>query len=146
MERFFETFKDQLNIQKVDVKRYSPLTLAYIGDSIYDCMVKLFLVSGGNRSVNQLHRESKTYVKASEQALRLDALMPSLTEREQQIVKWGRNAKSQTIPKHATKSDYQKATAYECLLGYLLMDGDYERLLECIVEGIKYGETDTAID
>ncbi len=127
-----------MHMEEVDVRTYSPLSLAYVGDSVYDFLVKFYLVSKGNRSVNQFHRETKSYVKASEQAAILDRITPILNDEELRIVKWGRNAKSQSVPKNATKKDYQMATAFECLLGYLLLDRQYERLVECVTEGIKH--------
>ena len=138
MEHFFDSFRKQLNIENVDIRTYSPLALAYIGDSIYDCLVKLYLVGQGNRSVNDFHKLTKKYVKASEQAAILLKIEPMLNDEERRIVKWGRNAKSQTIPKHASKADYQMATSFECLLGYLLLNREYDRLVECIVEGIRH--------
>jgi len=137
MEGFFEEFRVRMKLDDVDVRQYSPLSLAYIGDSIYDVMVKFYLVSLGNRSVNQFHKLSKGYVKASEQAAILERIRPILSEEELKIVKRGRNAKSQTMPKNATRKDYQMATAFECLLGYLLLNKEYQRLMECVVTGIE---------
>ena len=140
MEKFIETFLEQIGVEfeAVDIKQYSPLTLAYIGDSIYDFMIKFYIVRQGNRSVNALHAVTKKYVKASEQAKILANIMPILSDEEQRIVKWGRNAKSQSVPKNAKRSDYQMATAFECLLGYFVMTKNYQRLLECVVKGINH--------
>lgn len=138
MEKFFDEFRKQMHMEEVDIRTYSPLSLAYVGDSIYDFLVKFYLVSQGNRSVNDFHRLTKEYVKASEQAAILDRILPILSDEELRIVKWGRNAKSQSVPKNATKNDYQMATGFECLLGYLLLDRQYERLVECVTEGIKH--------
>lgn len=138
LEHFFDVFREKLNIGDLDVRTYSPLSLAYIGDSIYDCLIKLYLVGQGNRSVNQFHKMSKEYVKASEQARILKSIEHMLSEEELKIIKRGRNAKSQSVPKNATKSDYQMATAFECLLGYHMINRDYDRIIECIVEGIKH--------
>lgn len=138
MEHFFDTFREKLNIGELDVRTYSPLALAYIGDSIYDCLIKLYLVGQGNRSVNKFHKLSKNYVKASEQARILKAIEPMLSEDELKIIKRGRNAKSQSVPKNAKLSDYQMATGFECLLGYLMITRDYDRIIECVVEGISH--------
>lgn len=137
MKEILEGFRKQLESEHQDIRSYSPLTLAYIGDSIFDFFIKYYLVSQGNRSVGEYHSLSKKYVKASNQALILEKIDTILSDEEKRIIKWGRNAKSQTIPKNATRKDYQMATAMECLLGYLLMDQQYERLLELIVVGIK---------
>jgi len=138
VEHFFDAYRKQLNIEDVDIRSYSPLTLAYVGDAVFDCLIKLYLVGKGNRSVNKFHKLSKEYVKASQQAAILESIEHILTDEEKRIVKWGRNAKSVSIPKNATKKDYQMATAFECLLGYLLVNKEYDRLIECVVEGIKH--------
>jgi len=138
LEHFFDTFRDKLNIGELDVRTYSPLSLAYIGDSIYDVLVKLYLVGQGNRSVNQFHKLSKNYIKASEQARILKAIEHMLTEEELKIVKRGRNAKSRSVPKNANLNDYQLATGFECLLGYHMINRDYDRIIECVVEGINH--------
>lgn len=140
MEELFNVFLESLEIKEVDVKTYSPLSLAYVGDTVYDFFVKYYLVLQGNRGVNEFHNRSKKFVKASEQAAILEKLTPILTEEELRVVKWGRNAKSVSSPKHADRSDYQKATSFECLLGYLLLSKSYERLMFIIVEGIKHGK------
>jgi ribonuclease III family protein len=93
LEQLFEAFLAQLNMKEIDIKTYSPLSLAYVGDSVYDFFVKYYLVLQGNRSTNEFHTHSKKFVKASEQAAILDRLSPSLTEDEQRIVKWGRKCK-----------------------------------------------------
>lgn len=137
MNHFFDEFREQLNIEEVDPKTYSPLSMAFLGDAIYASLVKLAIVCSGNKPVNEYHKITKEYVKASEQAIILDNISSLLTEDEIRIVKWGRNAKSQSVPKHASLSDYQKATGLECLLGYLLLTKKYDRLIECVVKGIK---------
>jgi len=138
LEHFFDTFREKLNIGELDVRTYSPLSLAYIGDSIYDCLVKLYLVGQGNRSVNEFHKMSKNYVKASEQARILKNIEHMLTEEELKIIKRGRNAKSRSVPKNASLSDYQMATGFECLLGYHMINRNYDRIIECVVEGINH--------
>jgi len=143
LEQLFTDFFEKLAIKDVDVKSYSPLSLAFIGDSVYDFYVKFYLVLEGNKPVNGYHTQSKRFVKASEQAMILDKLTPHLTEEEQRIIKWGRNAKSMSLPKHSSRDEYQKATSFECLLGYLLVSKEYERLMYIIIEGIKYGKANS---
>lgn len=145
MKEFFRVFREQLGIYELDIKTYSPLSLAFVGDSIYDCLVKLYLLGQGNRPANDFHKMTKEYVKASEQARILERITPMLDEEELRIVRWGRNAKSQSVPKNASKADYQQATGFECLLGFFLLTERYDRLIECVVEGIKNDKADTAI-
>lgn len=108
----------------------SPLTLAYVGDAIYELLVRERLVCEANRPVNDLHRLSVKSVKASAQKQAMDALMPFLTEEEITIFKRGRNAKSNSTPKNAKEGDYHWATGFECLFGYLYLNNQQDRLLE----------------
>jgi ribonuclease-3 family protein len=117
--------KEQLN-----PKEYSPLALAYIGDSIYDLFVRTMVLSKGNRHVTALHKDSVSFVKAHSQAVSAHELESILTDDELRVLKWGRNAKSNTTPKNADITDYRMATGFETLLGYLYLNGDSERLTE----------------
>ena len=116
--------------KKVDLRTYSPLTLAYVGDAVYEIIVRTTLVKEGNCPVNQLHRKASALVKASAQAEAVRRIEPVLTEEEKNVYRRGRNAHSPTMAKHATMTDYRHATGFEALLGYLYLKGDVERLLE----------------
>ena len=96
---------------KINLQSYSPLTLAYIGDSIFDLCIRTLVVEQGNRSPNSLHRDASRLVNAAAQSAMADAIMPDLTEEEVHVFKRGRNAKSYTTAKNATVADYRKATA-----------------------------------
>ena len=109
---------------------YSPLTLAYIGDSVYEVYVRAHLLAGGNLSTNKLHRASIKYVSAEAQSAFMEIIEPMLTDEEEAIYKRGRNAKSYTIPKHASVIDYKRATGFETLIGYLYLSGKGERIDE----------------
>lgn len=115
--------KDSLN-----PKDYSPLALAYVGDSVYDLFIRTKVLGKGNRHVTMMHRDSVKCVKAHSQAVSAHALEPELTEEELRILKWGRNAKSNTTPKNADITDYRLATGFETLLGYLYLEEKEERL------------------
>ena len=118
-----------------DIRTYSPLTLAYIGDAIYDLVIRTMLVEQGNSSVNKLHHRASGFVKAKAQKQVLEAIEPLLTEEEHGYYKRGRNAKSFTTAKNATIVEYRVATGFEALLGFLYLTGQMERLLELV----KYG-------
>lgn len=116
--------------EQLNPKDYSPLALAYIGDSIYDLFVRTKVLSRGNRHVTQMHRDSVHFVKAHSQAMSAHAIESILTEEELRVLKWGRNAKSNTSPKNADITDYRMATGLETLIGYLYLIGNIERLTE----------------
>lgn len=123
---------------KQEVNTYSPLTLAYIGDGIYEIIIRTIVVTNdGNEQVNKLHKKSSSLVKAETQAKMIRLIMESLTEEEERIYKRGRNAKSFTSAKNASIGDYRTATGFEALMGYLYMDGRMERLCELVKMGLE---------
>lgn len=132
-----EQIRRSFSCKEVDLRTYSPLTMAYIGDAIYDLVIRTVVVERGNRSANDLHRKTIQYVKAGAQAEMIEALSDVLTEEEAGIYRWGRNAKFYTKAKNATVQEYRKATGMEALLGYLYLTGRTERLLELVKEGIR---------
>lgn len=115
---------------------YSPLVLAYMGDAVYELLIRTRLVRAGNRQVNKLHHEAVHYVKAAAQAKLSQLLLNELTEQERAVLKRGRNAHSNTMAKHASMIDYRMATAFEALLGYLWLAGQEERVLELVQLGL----------
>lgn len=122
--------KEQFDIRNVDIKTYSPLTLAYIGDGIFDLVIRSVVVGKGNTKASQLHQRTSHIVKAKTQAEMIDALEDVLTEEEADIYRRGRNAKSPTMAKNATMADYRKATGFEALMGYLYLQDNFERVVE----------------
>lgn len=120
-----------------DIRAYSPLTLAYIGDVVYDLVIRTVVVERGNRAANELHKRTVRYVKAQTQARMIEALLPFLSEEEEAVYKRGRNAKSYTTAKNASVADYRKATGYEALLGYLYLCDRMSRVLELVKQGIE---------
>ena len=115
-----------------DPKLLSPLALAFVGDGVYDLFVRERLVCEANRPVKKLNEEKVSIVRCSSQAKRVEKLMPILTEEELDVLKRGRNAHTQHIPKNATSADYHSATALEALLGYLYLAGRIERIRELL--------------
>ncbi len=124
-------------LEMKDINTYSPLTLAFIGDSIFDLVIRSIVVCNANTSANQLHKYTSRIVKAPSQARIMNVIMEQLSEEEIQIYKRGRNAKSASSAKNASLSDYKRATGFEALIGYLYLQERYERLLELIDEGLK---------
>ena len=131
-----EANKREFACKETDIRTYSPLTLAYIGDAIYDLVIRTIVVERGNSSANKLHRKTVAYVNAREQARMIDALEEELTEEETAVYHRGRNAKSYTSAKNASIIEYRKATGMEALCGYLYLQGRQERMLYLIREAI----------
>lgn len=137
IDQFLSFYRQSMDLGPVDADQYSPLVLAYIGDGVYELMIRLKVVSRGNMQVNKLHKHSAGLVKASAQAALYKAIEPELTERERAVYKRGRNAKSFTMAKNATMADYRMATGLEALAGWLFLKGSYMRLTELVSLGLE---------
>ena len=117
-------------LEQHDIRMYSPLTLAYIGDAAYEIVIRTILVRKATMQVNKLHRQ------AEKQSAMIEILEPLFTEEEKQIYKRGRNAKSYTKAKNASTIDYRRATGFEAVMGYLYLKGDYKRMIDLIRAGL----------
>lgn len=129
--------KQLFDCKEQDIRTYSPLTLAYIGDAVYDLVIRSVVVERGNRAANDLHKRTTRYVKAETQAKMIVALQEELTDEEEAVYKRGRNAKSYTAAKNATIGDYRKATGFEALIGFLYLTEQTDRLLYLVKRGIE---------
>lgn len=125
----------------LETGRYSPhpgqlgaLTLALVGDGVYELMVREYLLGAGNPPAGKLHRETVQWVRAQAQARAYEWLLPLLTPPEQEVLRRGRNASPQSRPKNASPGDYHKATAVEALFGYLYLMGENGRLRQLFSE------------
>ena len=133
-------FMNEFGLVEQDIRTYSPLTLAYIGDAIFELMIRTVLVERKNTQPEKLHKAATNIVKAETQARMIEALQESLTPEELSAYKRGRNAKAVTRAKNATMADYRKATGFEALMGYLYLKGEMERMIELIHLGIEKAE------
>ena len=124
--------KTTFKLQDTDIKTYSPLTLAFIGDSIYDLIIRTTVVESGNAPVNKLHKRCSKLVQASAQAELYHQIKDTLSEEETAIYKRGRNAKSFTSAKNAGVVEYRTATGLEALIGYLYLTDQMDRIMELI--------------
>jgi ribonuclease III family protein len=113
-----------------DPKLLSPLTLAFVGDGVFELFVRERLVCQGNCPVNSLHKQSVAQVCCSAQAKASQKLLPFLTEDETEVFKRGRNAHTNHVPKNSSTADYHAATAFEALFGYVYLTGKIDRLRE----------------
>lgn len=130
--------KKEFGCKEVDIRTYSPLALAYIGDSIYDVIIRTVVVERGNQSAKKLHRTAIRYVNAGTQARMAEAIGEVLTEEEEEVYRRGRNAKSNSTAKNASVTDYRKATGMEALLGYLYLQDRMDRAVELVKLGLGY--------
>lgn len=132
----FNIIKEKMELQDINIIDYSPLTLAYIGDGIYEIVIRTIIVDQANRQVNKIHKASADLVKAQTQAQLIHLIMDKLTEEEVAIYKRGRNAKAITRAKNASMSDYRTATGFEALMGWLYLTNQSDRMMELIKEAL----------
>ena len=136
METNLIQLKELFHLEDQDLRSYSPLTLAYIGDGVYELIIRTILVKKGNCPVNRLHKKASSLVKAGAQSAIMDVIEEELTPEELSVCRRGRNAHSPTMAKHATMADYRRATGFEALMGYLYLKEDYTRMLTLVRMGI----------
>jgi len=129
----YETLDDQ------QLREYSPLALAFVGDAVLELAVRTHLVSGARKRMKELHLETVEVVKAENQARLVRLIYGELSEAEQDIVRRGRNARS-TPPRNVAPADYGLSNGFEALLGYLYLKGDDERLAYLIEQALLRAE------
>lgn len=140
VDPFIGYLREKFGLEDEDLRTYSPLTFAYIGDAVYDLVIRTLVVKHGNSQPHKLHKRTSAYVKAGAQAELMEKILPLLTEEEEQIYKRGRNAKSYSHAKNATMLDYRKATGFEALMGYLYLKEESRRMIDLIKMGLGEGE------
>lgn len=130
-----------------NIKMYSPLTLAFLGDAVYSLLVRNMLAFEENKPAGKLHKQSIEYVNASFQARMIKELLPILTDDEESVFKRGRNAHSAHSPKNQNAADYRYATGLEALYGYLYLCGNTARINELFAASTyKYHTKSTKTD
>ncbi len=127
----------RLGMDRADIRTYSPLVLAYIGDAVFDLIIRSAAVGKGNAHVSDLHRRTSRIVSAHAQAVMARALEDVLTGEEKSVFRRGRNASPRTMAKNATVSDYRHATGFEALLGYLYLEDRMDRVMELVCLGLE---------
>lgn len=132
----FEIIKQNMDLDDINITDYSPLTLAYIGDGIYEIVIRTVIVDETNRQVNKIHKAASNLVKAGTQAKMIHYIMDDLTDEELTIYKRGRNAKAVTRAKNASMSEYRTATGFEALMGWLYLTGQSERMMKLIKKSV----------
>ncbi len=129
--------KTEFACEDVDIRTYSPLTLAYMGDVVYEIMIRTVVVERGNRAAERLHKTTVKYVNAATQAAMIEVLKEELSDEEMAVYRRGRNAKSYTAAKNASIGDYRRATGFEALLGYLYLQNNMERAIELVKRALE---------
>lgn len=132
----FEIIKSGMELDDIDLVNYPPITLAYIGDAIYEIIIRTYVMINTNTQVNKLHKMTSSLVKAKTQSDMIKSLYDELTEEEIRIFKRGRNAKSVSVAKNASVTEYRTATGFEALMGYLYLNNESERMMELIKKGL----------
>ena len=129
--------------ENIDVRTYSPLTLAFMGDAVFELMVRTMVVTAGNTAPEKLHKRTTRMVKAESPAIMGHGIWDELSEEEQSVYRRGRNAQSYTHAKNASVSDYRHATGLEALFGYLYLTGKQERMLELMKHCVEIIEEES---
>ena len=124
-------------VPKADIRSYSPLILAYMGDCVYEILVRSVVVARGNRQPDKLHRFVSGIVKAETQCKLFDLWIDTLPEEERDILRRGRNARPHTTAKNASVANYHKATGVEALFGYLYLTGNTDRAISLLNDGLQ---------
>ena len=115
---------------EVDIHEMSPLALAFVGDAVLELLVRSKLVGTTRQEPNRLHTVATHYVSAHAQSRELEILEPLLTEAEASVLRRGKNASKASVAKHATVQEYRASTGFECLLGWLYLQGRNDRIQE----------------
>ena len=134
---FEHYLREMPGVKEIDAASCSPLVLAYIGDCIFDLIIKTMVVGKGKRQVHKMHEETSHYVQASSQSFMMRAMQECLTAEEHAVYRRGRNARSVSPAKNQSITDYRRATGFEALIGYLYLKGEYQRLIELVNIGLQ---------
>lgn len=119
-----------LNVGREQLLAMSSLGLAHLGDSVFEVMVRAWIALHGKAKPKDLHRATVAYVSAPAQAAAMETLLPQLSEEEADVYRRGRNTAPHSIPKAASRAQYQAATGLEALFGWLYLQGRTQRLNE----------------
>lgn len=133
----YEAMEKAFALKNADAAQYSPLTLAYIGDCVYELIVRTRLVNAANAPVDKLNRRASRLAKAGTQSAMIEAVLKEgiLSAEEEAAYRRGRNAHSPTRAKNATVGDYRRATGFEALIGWLYLRKDFDRIMEIVSAG-----------
>ncbi|MBO5031954.1 MAG: ribonuclease III [Lachnospiraceae bacterium] len=127
----------EFGVEGADIRTFSPLTLAYIGDAVFEIIIRTLIVEQGQRPAQTLHSHTTKIVCADTQAKMIEAVYDTLTEKEQEIYRRGKNTKINSSAKNASLASYRKATGFEALCGYLFLQDDTERVMQIVKQAME---------
>ncbi len=136
MEESLRQIAERFPLKEEKIKMYSPLSLAYIGDSVFDLIIRTMITVRGNTQPGKYHERAVHYVSAGSQSRIADRIRPCLTEEEEAVFRRGKNAKPGSFAKNQSHYDYQMATGFEALLGYLYLTGQMDRIFALLDQGL----------
>jgi ribonuclease-3 family protein len=119
-----------IQLTKDEIRNISSIGLAHLGDAVFELLVRSYLCARGKATGKGLHRATIELVCAPAQARFAEKILPQLTEEELAVFRRGRNANVHSIPRHASRAEYQQATALEALIGWLYLQGEKDRINE----------------
>ena len=134
---FPEGIDEAFDLKERDWSQYSALTLAFLGDAVFELFVRTVLVKRSDVQSARLHQRASRIVCAGAQAKMMRQIRPLLREDEEAVYRRGHNAKPPHTAKNASRDDYLEATALEALIGYLYLNREYERILELVRRGLE---------
>ncbi len=140
MEDSLKAIADSFPLDEQKVKTYSALSFAYIGDSVYDLIIRTMITTRGNTKPNKYHRQVIEYVNAAAQTRMMERIKPYLNEEEKVMFRRGKNAKPASCAKNQSHHDYRIATGFETLIGYLYLTGKVARIMELVSLGLEEEE------
>ena len=122
--------------EEKDIRTIAPLKLAYLGDAVFEIMIRTLTLDTTGGPVKNLHKKSSSLVNAASQAALVAAMLPLMTEEEASVFRHGRNAKTSSVAKHADIHDYRNATGLEALFGYLYLSDRMDRATELLKQSV----------
>ena len=137
MEKSLNHLRDHFPLEEKEIRTYSALSFAYIGDAVFDLVIRTMMVTKGNVRTNKYHQKVTGIVNAASQTRMAERILPCLSEEETTIFRRGKNAKPMSMAKNQSRHDYRIATAYETLIGYLYLTGRMDRIIELVEMGLE---------
>ncbi len=137
MEESLNHLRNHFPLDEKEIRTYSALSFAYIGDAVFDLVIRTMMVTKGNVRTNKYHQKVTDIVNAASQTRMAERILPSLSEEETTIFRRGKNAKPMSMAKNQSRHDYRIATAYETLIGYLYLNGRMDRIIELVEMGLE---------
>ena len=137
MEKSLNHLRDHFPLEEKEIRTYSALSFAYIGDAVFDLVIRTMMVTKGNVRTNKYHQKVTGIVNAASQTRMAERILPCLSEEETTIFRRGKNAKPMSMAKNQSRHDYRIATAFETLIGYLYLTGRMDRIIELVEMGLE---------